>query len=314
MRVLSNCILVFCLFTTAACGALPDWVLNPVISDSELVAVGEGRTLQESEQSAVKNILGQLRTRISSRTMIAQQAVNNAFSETIEQSVDSQIENFPISQYQITQRHQEGTTIYTQARASKALLADAMVTEVNANFRQIDSLFASRKTGGSSLEWWIKNKEALFSSYAANERYLDILALLNYDTKQIKATASKNQNKINKTASETCLFVNATNPKKLQQALRKQVINVGLPADRSDCPFTLDVETSNEESTLFGRFTSSLTMSATLMQNGIALTSSEIIQTGQSGSGQHVANKASMTLLVKKLNADSAFLQSLLAN
>ena len=298
-----------------ACAALPDWVLNPPVSDTELYATGQGRTLQESEQAAIKNLLGQLRTRVSSRFMMAQQSVNDAFKETIEQSVDSRIENFPISQYQILQRHQEGEVIYTQAKTTKVQLAKGISSEVEANLNQIDKTFKTKDTGGSDLEWWVANKQLLFSKSAENARYLDILGLLNTNTSSLEQKAKQHDQRLNETAKNSCLFVNPTSHTKLQQALRKQVISTGLPADNSNCIFKVDISTSNKESKLFGKYTSSLTMKATLLKQGSALTSTEVTQTGQSVSGQDVANTASLTLLVKRLeDPNNTLISTLLAN
>ena len=53
------------LVAQAARAELPEWILFPPSSESELFAIGEGNTLQQANDVALKNILGQLRTRIS---------------------------------------------------------------------------------------------------------------------------------------------------------------------------------------------------------------------------------------------------------
>jgi hypothetical protein len=306
-----------CLFLVShfsVLAALPDWVLNPPTSDEDLYAVGQGKNLQESEQAAVKNILGQLRTRIDSSLRISQQAVNQAFKETIEQSVNARVENFPISQYQILNRHQDGDIIYTQAKVSKSKLGEALFQEVKANQKKIEDTFAAKQKGGSTLEWWVNNKEALLSLHAANQRYTDILTLLGTSQPALVNQLSKNHKRIADTAIDNCLFVKPTQQSALQQALRKQVINLGLPADREQCSFQVSIKTSNRESQLFGKFTSSLTMTTTLLNGATTLSSSDLVQTGQSISNQQMANKASLALLVKRLENNDNTINLLLAN
>jgi DNA-directed RNA polymerase subunit F len=294
-------IFVYLLTAPPCFAALPDWVLHPPNSDTELFAIGDGNTLQQANNNALKNILGQLRTRISSSFNQQQTLTNNAFAEYINQSISSSIENLPISQYSQLKNHQEGGTFYSLVSVEKAQLTATFMSEINNNTYELNKQLTPNTNAGSQLEWWMDNRENLLSLYSTNLRYLNILNLLDYDTQKASQDMAKIEAQLSAKKQANCLYIQPHNNNELRLALRKAIVANDIPADNSHCGNTLVLEDTVQQRKLFGQYVATLTLNIEYQLNNNPVSTQTVIETGKSMSGESIARKAAYSRLVTRI-------------
>lgn len=297
--------IIFTFLTPFAKAALPEWVQSPPHSQTTLYAIGEGRTLQQSTDVALKNILGQLRTRVSGEYQHQQSLVNDNFSESIRQSVSSSIENLPISQYQLIENHKEAGTFYTLVSVEKTTLASTFNAELNSNVSAIQKLISEKDIAGSSLEWWYSNRQELLENYATNVRYIEVLSLLDWPVDDAKQATTQIENKIVAIRNSSCLYVKAFHQREVRLALRERIVAGGIAADNASCPFQLDVNDKLTERFLFNKHIATLTMTLVLEHERQPLVSHTITETGSSLSDKEFATTAAFQRLIDKLRSDN---------
>lgn len=285
-----TCLLL--LVTSRAFAQLPDWIMSPPSSDTELYAIGEGRNLQQSTDVALKNLLGQLRTRISSSYTQTESLLNDAYSQSIEQSVSSSIENLPISQYTVLNNHKEDNTFYSLVSVSKATLIDTFSAEINNNFSNTDKLLSEKDLSGSELEWWYSHKAALLTAFATNARYIEVLDIFNQPVVKLQSRQKKLESTLLAIRQQSCLYVDNFKIEDMRLALRDQVVNGGLIADNAQCRFRIVLKDQLQERLLFSQHTASLTLTVTLEKDKRPIASQTINESGRSMSDQATANYA----------------------
>lgn len=292
MTNLCNLTCLLLLVTSRAFAQLPDWIMSPPSSNTELYAIGEGRNLQQSTDVALKNLLGQLRTRISSSYTQTESLLNDAYSQSIEQSVSSSIENLPISQYTVINNHKEDNTFYSLVSVSKTTLIDTFNAEINNNFSNTDKLLSEKDLSGSELEWWYSHKAALLTTFATNARYIEVLDIFNQPVAKLQSRQKKLESALLAIRQQSCLYVDNFKNEDMRLALRDQVVNGGLIADNAQCRFRIVLKDQLQERLLFSQHTASLTLTVTLEKDKRPIASQTINESGRSMSDQATANYA----------------------
>ncbi|MDN4502148.1 LPP20 family lipoprotein [Alteromonadaceae bacterium BrNp21-10] len=295
---------------------LPAWIQTPPTSDTELFAIGEGNNKEQAKDVALKNILGQLRTRLNARFEQKQLMVNDRFDETIKQTINSSIEELPISQYKELKNHQENGVFYNLISVTKKQLASTFTSEIKSKLHQAKQVINTRKTGGSELEWWFVNKDQLLATHTTNLRLLDILAQLDHPSNQLSTELSAFEKQLVTLQNSNCLYVKPH--KKLadiQFSLREQIVALGLPADNENCRYSISTKDDAEVRLLFGKHTASVKLNLTLFNQQRSLASEQLFETGTSMSSAEFATKGAYQRLVNTIRSDNgAIISKLLTN
>ncbi|RDV24760.1 hypothetical protein DXV75_11815 [Alteromonas aestuariivivens] len=289
---------------TCAWAVLPDWITAPPHNEHELFGIGEGHNLEQAQNAALKNIMGQLRTHISGSYSQEQQLVNDQFSERINQSVSSSIEQLPISQYKKLNNHQQGSSFYALVSVEKALLADTLAKQVETNLKKSSDTIDEKQLSGSGLEWWMKNRQSLLSQYASNNRYLEILALMGAEQKSLTTRQAKLGETIKATREQACLYVAGHPNSDLRLAFRNQIVESGIAADNPNCPYNLKLEDTTQARMLFNQHTVTLSLNVLLTQNNRPISNQNIVQTGKSVTSQDMAEKAAYSIIVGRVRQE----------
>ena len=288
-----------------ALAELPEWILFPPSSETELFAIGEGQTLQQANDVALKNILGQLRTRISGGFSQRQILNNDAFAEYINQSVSSSIESLPISQYKKLKNHQEDGTFFSLISVEKQQLADTFRGELTSNFYKLSKALREQATVASKLEWWVQNKPQLLEQFATNVRYIEILDMLAQPTAKDKSLLSTTETQLNDIQSGVCLYVLPHKQENLRLAFRQQILSLGLNADNAQCEFTIQLFDTVKLQELFNQHVASLSLDVKLNKNNQPIASEIINESGRSLQNQANASNAAYQRLMSKIEADN---------
>ncbi|GGF64710.1 LPP20 family lipoprotein [Alteromonas lipolytica] len=315
VRVLVKALLsaAIILFAHTSRAELPEWILFPPSSDTELFAIGEGKSLQQANDIALKNILGQLRTRISGGFSQQQSLVNDAFAEYINQSVSSSIESLPISQYKKLKNHQEDDTFFSLVSVEKAQLADTFRSELTSNFYQLSKALRQQNAVASKLEWWVQNKPQLLEQFGTNLRYIEVLDVLSQPTDKYKTLLSQIETQLNDIQSNVCLYVQPHKNENLSLAFRQLVLSQGLNADNKGCEFTLTLTDKIKLQELFKQHVASLSLDVKLNKNKQPIASEIVNESGRSIQSQANAREAAYQRLITKIESDDgAILTSLL--
>lgn len=284
---------------------LPEWILFPPSSDTELYAIGEGKSLQQANDIALKNILGQLRTRVSGGFSQRQILNNDAFAEYINQSVSSSIESLPISQYKKLNNHQEKDTFFSLISVEKQQLADTFRSELTSNFYKLGKSLREQATVASKLEWWVRNKPALLEQFATNVRYIEILDVLSQPTDKYKSLLNTTEAQLADIQSSVCLFVLPHEQENLRLAFRQKIIGLGLNADNQQCEFTIQLFDNVKVQELFNQHVASLSLDVKLNKNNQPIASEIINESGRSLQSKANASHAAYQRLVTKIEADN---------
>jgi hypothetical protein len=288
---------------SAACAALPDWILNPVSSETHLYGVGEGETLKKSELAGLENLTGQLRTRIESNTQLNQQSVNESFLQQLNHSVESSVEALPISDYKVEKRHQEGNAIYTLVSVEKNAINNSLIREIESNTRQFNKLLEQRGTAGSELEWWLKNKQAITAQLADNFRYSDILSWLGHSDNLQQHTTGLST-RISSLQNQNCLYVDPATERKLYDALRILIVNSDISPDNRKCQYVLTAIETVVNRKLFGKHTATLAVRFNVNQEQRSLASVEKVTNATSLSSPESAKAAAYQRLIKEIRSN----------
>ena len=296
------CLLLCC---EAAHAELPEWILFPPSSDTALFAIGEGNTLQQANDVALKNILGQLRTHISGGFSQRQSLVNDAFAEYINQSVSSSIESLPISQYNKLKNHQEGDTFFSLVSVDKKQLADTFRSELTSNFYQLQKSLKTTNTAASKLEWWVANRATLLEQFGTNVRYIEILDLLSQPTSKYTQLLNSTEGQLADIQQSVCLYVLPHANENLRLAFRRQIVDMGLSADNAQCEYTLALQDQLQQRELFGQHVASLALDIRLQQRKQSIASEIVNETGRSMQNKGNASIAAYQRLIAKIEADN---------
>lgn len=292
-------------FSHLARAELPEWILFPPSSDTEMFAIGEGKSLQQANDVALKNILGQLRTRVSGGFSQRQILNNDAFAEYINQSVSSSIESLPISQYKKLKNHQEDGTFFSLISVEKQQLADTFRTELTSNFYKLSKALREQASVASKLEWWVQNKPQLLEQFGTNVRYIEILDVLSQPTDKYKSLLATTEGQLNDIQSSICLFVKPHKQENIRLALRQQIIGLGLNADNQQCEFTIQLFDTIKLQELFNQHVASLSLDIKLNKNNQPIASEIINESGRSLQSQVSASNAAYQRLTAKIEADN---------
>ncbi|GLR69438.1 LPP20 family lipoprotein [Agaribacter marinus] len=300
-----------------AFSALPDWVSNPKTSDTEYYAIGEGKSLDQARDVALKNILGQINTKVSGSSLQKQSLHNNKFSEKFVQVVTSKVEELPISGFKELKTHKEGNTHYMLVSVSKRQLVDTFSFEIDENIARSERIISTIDQAGSDLEWWFVNREELFKLLLVNDRLNNLFPFLGASvdkSSQIQSMAST----LSEYAKSNCLYVASYPNKAVRSAIRDNVVNAGLVANNRKCKYQLTLTETTNYKLMFGTtHTYSIYGTLTLSENGETLTSESINEVGSSPNGEAVAKQAAFYRLAQKIkndNQDNEILISLLEN
>lgn len=297
-------IIGFAMLPMVAKAALPDWIQSPPTSDTTLYAIGEGRNLQQATDVALKNILGQLRTRVSSQFEQQQALVNDRYSESIKQRISSSVENLPISQFSALKNHKSGHTFYSLVSVDKTALIDTLSNEYTARTKKIKSQIAQKGQAGSPLEWWFSHRDDIVAEFGANLRYTEILSLLGVDTQSQSSTNDTIADQLLAIKQDSCLFVGKFHQQDIRLALRDKVVAAGISADDRHCAYQLQVKEDLQSRYLFNRHTATLKMTLVLEHQQQPLSSEFITETGSSMSGKDVAQTAAIQRMINKIRQD----------
>lgn len=306
---------VLLLFTYSAMAALPDWITNPQISDSEYYGIGEGSTIDKARDIALKNILGQINTKISASSVQRQRVQNDRFSENFEQVVNSSVEELPISGFKELKTHQQGNSTYILVSVTKAQLIKTFEIEIDENVNRSQRIIDKQNQAGSPLEWWFTYRKELFKLLLVNDRLNNILPLLNSVNDKTSLVNSM-ANKLTQYANDYCLFVSPYHDRAVRSALREKVIQAGFVADDKACKYQLELTETTQYRLMFGTtHTFSFYGTLALIENGNTLTSESLNEVGSSPNGEATAKKAVFYRLVQQIkNDNNQILTSLLEN
>lgn len=295
--------LLYLSFMSAACAALPDWILNPVSSDTHLYGVGEGATLKKSELAGLENLTGQLRTRIESNTQLNQQSVNDSFLQQLNHSVESSVEAVPISDYKVEKRHQEGNAIYTLVSVEKKSINNSLLREIESNTRQFNQLIEQRGSAGSELEWWLKNKQIITAQLADNFRYSDILGWLGHSGSLQKHTTGLST-RISSLQNQNCIYVDPKTERALYDALRISIVNADISPDNRKCEYVLTAQENVVNRKLFGKHTVTLEVTFNVDKKQRSLASAKKVTSATSVSSPESAKTAAYQKLIREIRSN----------
>lgn len=288
---------------SAACAALPDWILNPVTSDTHLYGVGEGSNLKKSELAGLENLTGQLRTRIQSTTQLNEQSVNDSYLRQLNHSVESSVEALPISEHKVEKRHQEGDTIYTLVSVEKSAINNSLLKEIQSNTRQFNQALQQRGKTGSELEWWLQNKTSITAQMADNYRYSDILSWLGHSG-NLQQHTSGLSTKITSLQNQNCIYVDPKTEKSLYDALRIVIVNADMTPDNQRCEYVLTALENVVNRKLFGKHTVTLSVRFNVNQKQRSLASAEKVTSATSVSSPESAKNAAYQKLIREIRSN----------
>lgn len=299
----------------SACAALPKWVNSPPTSNDILYAIGQGRTKNQAKEVALKNLLGQINTTVSAEFEQKQVLSNNVFNERIQQTINSTIEELPISGYQEIKNHSEKDTFYSLISITKLQFQNTFKQEIDSNLAIARQIIKRKGTTGTELEWWFSNRNELVKLHGKNLRLLNALGLLEAESSRKSKLVANYENDLIQFEKTNCLYAEPHKQKAIQFAFREQIVANGIMADNKSCIYSLSVVDTVETRKLFGQHTASLTLEVSLLKNGIPLNSELIVETGTSMRNPNSATKGAYKRLVKMIKNDNGnTLHQLLTN
>ncbi len=152
------CSLLYGCQTTAK---VPSWYLNPVTTNAtQLVAVGQGATLESAKQKALSALNQQLWTQVQS-TGLSRNIANDIngrehYQQLNDFSVNTNTSSLALSGVSFPKAEQSGDTFYIEASVSKGTIESQLradIAEYNAAAQfELDTLAQT-----DPLVWWLRN-------------------------------------------------------------------------------------------------------------------------------------------------------------
>jgi hypothetical protein len=305
-----------CLITLTVNARLPGWILSPQSSENEFFGIGEGKTREQARDVALKNILGQVNTRVSSSYQQKQTFNNNNFSESINQIVNSSVEELPISGYKELKSYINTGTTYLLISVSKKQLLDTFMLDIDKNIKKSQVIIQNRAQAGTELEWWYISRNDLYQLLLITQRLESFIPQLNNNISAETAMTFALNAQLKTFTKQYCLYVMPHKNKSIRSALRDKVIRAGLIADNKSCSYKIELIETTSERLLFGStHTFSLAGTLSFLKNGNTMATESINEVGSSPNGMGIAKKAAYYRLLNKIkNDDGDILRTLLTN
>ena len=116
----------------------PSWVTSPPKDNSQyFFGVGEGRSVEASKISALKDVSSKLSVTVSGSSEISSSVRNDKFYESASVKVKSQIAKTKISNFDVLKTEQAGVNFYSLVRVSKQVLFDDLLQRLTDTDKRI---------------------------------------------------------------------------------------------------------------------------------------------------------------------------------
>ena len=226
---LKQALLLAVMASLTACKSttIPKWYLNPVTTNSsELVAVGQGWTLEQAKQKALSAINQQLWTQVNSSSNSRNIANDVNGDEFVQQfndiSVKTKTASLVLNGVQFSQTDKSGDTFFVQASIAKSKIKNQLISDINRTNEK--AKFALKNLNNTDpLLWWVKNKNTKALEEVIVTR-ASVLSALNGSTYQLNQNyVSRLQAKIKSEHSKIVVLISA---KRNDKWMTKFVTNI----------------------------------------------------------------------------------------
>ncbi|MCK8046837.1 LPP20 family lipoprotein [Shewanella sp. 1CM18E] len=140
---------------------VPNWYLNPIAAnETQLVAVGQGSSLENAKQKAISAVNQQLWTQVQS-TGLSRNIANDIngrehYQQLNDFSVNTQTSALILSGVSFTKAEQSGDTFYVEASVNKATIKSQLRADI-AQYNAAAQFELDRLAQTDPLVWWLKN-------------------------------------------------------------------------------------------------------------------------------------------------------------
>jgi hypothetical protein len=298
-------IIGFSLIFTASCASskesLPAWVSSPLIDNAKyLYGVGQGKSLQAANASALRNITTKLGVSISG--VYKQRTVRNAMQDStyVDDKIKINIITTDIKSYQQVKIETNNKNIYSLIKVERSIL----INDYKESFR-LSSAGADKHIKdhgeGSSLAWWLRAQQLLASKQAiASQRYSSTLSIIDpfHELGVDESPWQILENLISKERNNVCLSIKSQDERseKFVIALRTHLIDKGVRTSLV-CKEELRASNTTMERMYFGMY---VTRDQVTLKNNTGIEKT-ITLTSQSPTSYSKAEESNVFQLNNKL-------------
>lgn len=203
---------------------VPSWYLNPLATNgAQLVAVGQGITLENAKQKALSAINQQLWTQVKS-TGKSRNIANDIngrehYQQLNDFSVNTQTSSFILSGVNFTKAEQRGDTFYIEARVNKETVKSQLRADI-AEYNAIAQFELDTLAQTDPLVWWLKNNNIAELETKMASRLSMLSALSKSSNSAIVDTIAKLKTKVADVHASLIVVVSAgQHDKKMRESI-----------------------------------------------------------------------------------------------
>ncbi|MGS0695722.1 hypothetical protein [Shewanella sp. 0m-4] len=279
--------------------SVPAWYNSPQKNNSDfIIAVGEGRNLEQAKKSALSNINASLWTEVNSsfsmndtHRSIGNESYSSAY---INNAVNTKTSNIAFSGVEYSNIANNDIYFYAQAQIKKSSVINQLISDLNNINKEIKAQL-DKLSHQDPLQWWLINKNSDYYKDYAIVR-LAMLSSLSPATKIDTAYIEKITNDSSRVKSSILIYIQPpyTSPK-MALMLAEKLSLEGIQTTIKKSPkatHTLKITSSLRQSIIADAYISTQISSLQLInKNNNVISSSEIISTGNSLSNYKISKE-----------------------
>lgn len=210
-------------------GSLPQWFLNPKMSDpAYYYGVGEGSSKDNAQANALAQIGGKISVSISSELDISTTVANDKFSESVKSQTKSSIENIKFTGIDIIENAYVAGTFYTYLKVDRAVLFAAQKDAMEIEFSELKSLFKSAKE--NNIFELIKQKSKLEGLIAVSMSKQPILKAINaeFNPSSYINVLSAMKEELRKSSGDAMVYVTHSDAGEYAEVVKNSISTYGM--------------------------------------------------------------------------------------
>ena len=258
---LTLCLLFAGLLFVSTSDASEWWQQPPQDTDETLYGIGEGFSLEQAQQSALNSIAGKLSTQLSSSLQRNTQDTQQQSTDYMRRQVQSNVAEVNLSQFQTLRVMEHGRITRVLLALNRTRLAEIWRQQIDDDLGYLVPLIQQGEV--YSLEHWLELRAALPLANSSRSMSLSLQALDGTPPGPSIARA------LEETLLNHNLSVQVRGPlADFNRALRQELSRQGMQPCENTCDITIGYEPHFERQHMFGEFVSTLTLQATVQENG----------------------------------------------
>jgi hypothetical protein len=277
--------------------AAQSWWQQPPRDDATyLYALGEGYTVSQAQDDALKNIGGKLGTTVAAQMQRYTQDTGDMTTDDISQRVSSQVNNIELGFYEVMQTHSNDTTTRVLLRLNKPRLAQHWQGQVLRQQQQILPLVKQQQL--TTISDYRRASQLLPLAQATDRLNVQLAGLTN---ERVPPSLEQALRSTLDNSELSIAIKGELTP--VNDALSQLFLKQGITTCTRGCNNEVRITSSINRQKMFGKYVSILTLNVAVYDSGQLLNTAKWTNQVASVLGAREADQAVLNVAIRDINA-----------